>query len=69
MQDPEEYYTVPVIPIEDDPLHTVERPFCFLDPTCLCHENPLFIAQVAQFVDDGLLTANEATDFVAGRLL
>ena len=57
-----------VIPMEDDPLHTVATPFCD-DETCGCHEDPLLIAAVAHFVDDGLLTPDEATDFVAGRLL
>ena len=68
MQDPNSN-TLPVIPMEDDSIHTEDRPFCFLDPTCLCHENPLFIAQVAQFGEDGLLTPAEATNFVAGEML
>jgi hypothetical protein len=55
--------------MEEDPLHTDDNPFCFLDPACFCRENPLLIAQVAQFVDDGLLTPEEATDFVAGKML
>ncbi len=67
-EDPEEYYTVPVIPTEDDPLHTEDNPFCY-DGTCGCHEDPLLIEEVAHFVDDGLLTPDEATDFVAGHML
>jgi hypothetical protein len=58
-----------VILMEDDPLHTDEYPFCCVDPTCGCHEDPLLIAEVAHCVDDGLLTSDEATNFVAGRLL
>jgi len=65
---PEKYYTVPVIPVDDDLLHTTDKPFCY-DGTCGCHEDPLLISEVAHFVDDGLLTPDEATDFVAGRLL
>ncbi len=49
----------------DFPLHTIEKPFCFF--ACPCHEDELLIAEVAQFVRDGLMTPNEATDFVAGR--
>lgn len=67
MQDPEAYDIVPVI-MEDDLLHTDETPFCY-DVTCPCHEDPLLITQVATFVEDGLLTHEEATAFVAGRLL
>ena len=57
-----------VISMEDDPLHTDGNPFCY-DATCGCHEDPLLIAQVAQFVEDGLLTPAEATNFVAGEML
>lgn len=57
-----------VILMEDDPLHTANNPFCY-DGTCGCHEDSLLIARVAQFVDDGLLTRDEAADFVAGRSL
>jgi len=39
------------------------------DPTCPCHEDQLLISSVLHFVDDGLLTHNEATSFVAGKLL
>ncbi len=67
-EDPEEYEAVPVIPLEGDPLHTADNPFCY-DGTCGCHEDPLLIEGVAHFVDDGLLTPEEATDFVAGHML
>ena len=56
---------IPVIPV-DELLHTPEKPFCW-DSTCGCHEDELFIAEIAQAVSDGLLTPDEATDFVAGR--
>lgn len=68
MQYPEEYYTVLVILMEDDLLHTNGTPFCY-DTTCPCHEDSLLIAEVAHFVEDGLLTSDEATGLVAGRLL
>src|SRR5712692_7360498 len=47
---PEKYYAVPVIPVEDDLLHTTDKPFCY-DGTCGCHEDPLLISEVAHFVD------------------
>ena len=55
-----------VIPVEDVLLHTPEKPFCW-DSTCNCHEDELLIAEVAEAVFNGLLTPDEATDFVAGR--
>lgn len=55
-----------VIPVEDELLHTPEKPFCW-DSTCGCHEDQLLIAEVAEAICNGLLTPDEATDFVAGR--
>lgn len=57
---------LPVIPVEDELLHTSEKPFCW-DSRCPCHEEGLFISEVAQAVQSGLMTPDEATDFVAGR--
>lgn len=56
-----------VIPVEDNILHTPEKPFCFVDPACPCHEDQNLIAEVAVFVLEGLMTSAEATAFVAGR--
>jgi hypothetical protein len=47
-------------------LHSPEKPFCY-DQRCDCHEEEILIGEVADFVRDGLLTTEEATDFVAGR--
>jgi len=58
----------PVIP-NDEVQHTAEEPFCFVDPTCPCHEDENLIAQVAQDVLDGLLTPTEATRTVKGDQL
>lgn len=55
-------YIVPV----DDAEHPFEKPFCW-DQTCDCHEDDVAIAIVAQQVQDGLFTPQEATDFVKGR--
>ena len=57
-----------VIPVEDELEHTPLQPFCW-DGTCDCHEDDEAIAAVYQAVEDGLLTPDEATDFVLGRLL
>lgn len=54
---------------EDDLLHTEDYPFCSDDPSCPCHEDPERIAAVAEALVRGELTAEEATSFVAGRLL
>jgi hypothetical protein len=57
-----------VIPVEDELEHTPLQPFCF-DGTCPYHEDDAAIDAVYQAVQDGLLTPDEATDFVLGRLL
>lgn len=59
----------PVIPVEDEVLHTPTNPFCPFDPACPCHEDATLIAVVADHVNNGLMTPSEATDFVAGRML
>ena len=60
---------VPVVLMEDDLVHTSEHPFCFIDDQCPYHDDPLLVSEVKQAVLDGLLTPDEATNFVAGRLL
>lgn len=57
-------YVIPLDEIEHSPL----QPFCY-DPTCPCHEDDEAIAAAYQAVQDGLITPEEATDFVLGRLL
>ncbi len=65
MQTPDNFsYVVPV----DELIHTNENPFCW-DSTCPCHEDPTLISEVAENVQDGLMTSQEATDFVAGRTI
>jgi hypothetical protein len=56
---------LPVIPV-DEIEHTVDRPFCW-NPSCPCHEDTKEIGKVANAVSDGILTPQEATDFVKGR--
>jgi len=60
---------VPVVPMEDDLVHTCEHPFCFIDDQCPYHDDSPLVSEVEQAVLDGLLTPDEATNFVAGRLL
>ncbi len=57
-----------VIPMEDPLLHMNEYPFCS-DPTCPDKEDPELLAEVAQLVQDGLLTPDEATHYVRGEML
>lgn len=60
------------IPMEDDLVHTNTDPTC-ADPTCPDKEDDDLIAEaakrVAPYVQDGLLTPEEATRFVQGRQL
>ena len=50
--------------IEDE--HSEDRPFWW-NPACSCHEDNLLIRHVYLFYLDGLLTAHEATGFVASK--
>jgi hypothetical protein len=59
---------IPVVSVDGELEHTDLYPFC-PDITCDCHEDDEAIAAVYQAVQDGLITAEEATDFVLGRLL
>ena len=57
-----------IVPV-DGVFHTVDSPFCWVDRTCPCHEDQARIAQVAEAINDGLLTPDEATRLVAGQQL
>ena len=62
-----EHFADNFIPVIDsDVLHSPEQPFCY-DNTCGCHEDEMLIAEVAVFVQDGLMAPEEATDFVNGK--
>ena len=56
------------IPMEDANLHTDTSPFC-TDQTCPCHEDQQLWQSLAQQVQDGLLSPEEATALVAGKSL
>lgn len=57
-----------VIPYEDDLTHSNESPFC-PDGSCLCHEDQEHIERVLEAVGQGLLTPEEATQFVSGKMV
>ena len=57
---------VPVI--SSDVVHDETYPFCF-DPMCPCHEDKEAIAKVNKAVEGGLITPDEATELVSGKLL
>ncbi|GHO52504.1 hypothetical protein [Ktedonobacter robiniae] len=58
---------LPVI-LNDNQRHGITYPFCS-DPSCPCHEDQSSIAQVTQYVNEGLLTPQEATNHVTGKYL
>jgi hypothetical protein len=46
--------------------HSFDKPFCY-EPTCSCHDDDVLIVRVWLWVQDGLMTPDEATDFVKGK--
>jgi hypothetical protein len=50
----------------DPTIHTADHPFCY-DPICSCHSNQQALHTVLQWVEQGLLTEAEATEYIAGR--
>ncbi len=57
----------PVVFMDDPIIHTDDHPFCFVDPTCPCHEDQEAITLVNSWVEQGLMTPQEATEFIKGR--
>jgi hypothetical protein len=57
---------IPIVVMEDEPLHTPDHPFCY-SALCPCHDDEFLISEVAVFIAQGLCTPQEATDFVLGR--
>ena len=56
---------VPILSIEYKE-HTDGKPFCW-NSGCSCHEDQNAISQVNQYVQEGLLTPEEATHLVSGK--
>lgn len=59
---------IPVVPT-DYMFHDDGHPFCPVDPSCPCHEDQTLFAEVAQYVANGELTPQEATNFVNWRMV
>lgn len=55
-----------VIPMEDELLHTLDKPFCW-NSTCGCHRDETLFREVQQFVLNGEMTPHEAILFIAGK--
>ncbi len=55
--------------MEDSIFHTDDHPFCSIDPTCGCHEDPALISEVHEAVKQGLITPEEATLIIQGKTL
>ena len=47
-------------------VHTPDHLFCY-DPKCTCRENKEAITLVNSWVEQGLMTQEEATNFISGR--
>ena len=50
----------------DTTVHTPDKPFCY-DPKCPCRENKEARDRVWQWVQDGLMTEFEASEYISGR--
>jgi hypothetical protein len=51
----------------DTTVHTPDKPF-FYDPICTCHANKEARERVQQWVNDGLMTEDEASAYMSGRI-
>jgi hypothetical protein len=58
-----------VLPVEDDLIHTIESPFCNIDPTCRCDEDRELLASVTDAFNDGYLTPYETSLIITGNTL
>lgn len=50
----------------DPTIHTPDHPFCY-DPTCTCHTNEEKLEHVQEWIEQGLMTEDEAAAYIAGR--
>jgi hypothetical protein len=62
-----EHHDPIVILMEGPIIHTAGRPFCSIDPSCPCHDEPELIAEITQKIEQGLLTTDEATRLIMGQ--
>ncbi len=56
-----------VVP-EEHPLHTPEHPFCG-DPNCPCIEDTEVLTELDQAIRDGLITPEDATRILQGKMV
>ena len=56
---------VPVVPTTQS-LHTEEHPFCW-DETCPCHDDSDAIAGIANAINDGIITSDDAQRIIKGE--
>lgn len=66
VEDVADELAVLVIQCEGEIVHTDDKPFC-LDPACPCHEDREAVNAVNEAVEAGILTASEASRFMAGK--
>jgi hypothetical protein len=59
---------LPIVILEDDPIHCPPYYFCATDdPTCPCREDASLLDRVVAEYNTGLLTGDEAARIVQGR--
>jgi hypothetical protein len=56
---------IPVVP-EEHLLHTPEQPFCW-DVTCPCHDDADAITAMNDAINEGIITADDATRIIKGE--
>jgi hypothetical protein len=59
------------VPLAEVPIffiHTMDRPFC-QRLTCECHQNQSEVKRLLLFIEEGLLTLREASEFQDGRII
>ena len=54
-----------VVP-EEHLLHTADNPFCW-DETCPCHDDSDAIASIANAINDGIITTDDAQRIIKGQ--
>ncbi|WP_244422043.1 hypothetical protein [Ktedonobacter racemifer] len=52
----------------DTPLHSIDNPYCY-HSSCPCHQDRDGIIEAVQHVKDGLMTPDEAINFILGKHL
>jgi hypothetical protein len=52
---------------QDTTVHTPDNPFCY-DPLCACHSNQKALERVQHWINEGLMTEHEASEYISGRI-